>query len=1277
MATYKGILTNNGKALIAGATVSNKINYSHIAVGDGNGSVPVPSETRTTLINEKARIALNVVEINPNNTNQIVCEAIIPSNVGGFYIRELGLYAGNTMVVNASYPPTYKPLADEGGAREINIKLVINIQNAEVIALYLDDSLIYATREWVNKNYIRRNEIVDNLATNDSTKPLSAKQGKNLQDNKLDKTANAVGIELKENRTLKPTQLSQAIQGFFGTLYSDNSTFYCDLITLNGWIDASGGRKNALVFNKTSQSLHHYQADYAGESWAYKKQIAYTDSDITGNAASATKLQNVRKINGVDFDGTQDINIEAPVRFNGTISNLQQIDQALLDGKYTVVEFNVAGLYGYGVLVVFRSGGMCHQVYYPHQAGGTNNATMAMRQAWNVNGNIASWSDWRIVGTQDDSKLPLVGGTVSGNLRVNGIVFSNKVYGDSDLWFTSENEQKGRRILTGGILASDTFSEANLIPNLGIYAKGAIHTKTGVYADKYFGYNGPATYTGYLDGKLTTPRLINGVAFDASTDINIPPVSFYIPAGADLNKYQKAGLYYQNADVDAAKIANVPQANAFALRVEESAGCSQWLTPYNGGGVVYYRHFYDGTWSTWIKIDPHNIDGNAATATRLQTTRQVSFSGAATGYFNFDGSGNSSCLLTLSNSGVVAGTYSSTIQIPSLTINDKGIITGISQQTIRSATINQSGVVQLADDLTTDDNSKALTAKQGRNLQDNKLDKNENAVGLKMGEDRTLLPTELSPLSLQTFFGTYNSNDSSAFCDFITLNGWIDASGGRKNALVFNKIATGLYHFQADYGSQSWTIKRELAYTDSNISGNAASATKLQNVRKINGVDFDGTQDINIEAPVRFNGTISNLQQIDQALLDGKYTVVEFNVAGLYGYGVLVVFRSGGMCHQVYYPHQAGGTNNATMAMRQAWNVNGNIASWSDWRIVGTQDDSKLPLVGGTVSGNLRVNGIVFSNKVYGDSDLWFTSENEQKGRRILTGGILASDTFSEANLIPNLGIYAKGAIHTKTGVYADKYFGYNGPATYTGYLDGKLTTPRLINGVAFDASTDINIPPVSFYIPAGADLNNYLKTGFYYQDTDAGAAQIANLPQTNAFELRVETSAGSSQWLSPYNGGGVVFYRHYYGGTWSAWIKIDPHNIDGNAATATRLQTARNIALTGAVSGSANFDGSGNITIVTTANNAIGVGQSWSDVTSSRSSNTTYTNTTGKPIQIMVLTPSWNNAGSFDLLVDGVPVVSIGNQDGYNQSKPTSVLISNGSTYRVNGNFQKWSELR
>lgn len=44
--------------------------------------------------------------------------------------------------------------------------------------------------------------------------------------------------------------------------------------------------------------------------------------------------------------------------------------------------------------------------------------------------------------------------------------------------------------------------------------------------------------------------------------------------------------------------------------------------------------------------------------------------------------------------------------------------------------------------------------------------------------------------------------------------------------------------------------------------------------------------------------------------------------------------------------------------------------------------------------------------------------------------------------------------------------------------------------------------------------------------------------------------------------------------------------SVSGNAGTATRLATARAIAVSGAVTGSANFDGSGNITISTTLQN-------------------------------------------------------------------------------------------
>ena len=96
---------------------------------------------------------------------------------------------------------------------------------------------------------------------------------------------------------------------------------------------------------------------------------------------------------------------------------------------------------------------------------------------------------------------------------------------------------------------------------------------------------------------------------------------------------------------------------------------------------------------------------NAVSATKLKATRTISFSGGATGSFNFDGSGNSSCILTLANSGVVASTYGSSLKIPVLTVNAKGLITGVSEQQI-----------PIVDDLTTGGSAKLLSAEQGKVL---------------------------------------------------------------------------------------------------------------------------------------------------------------------------------------------------------------------------------------------------------------------------------------------------------------------------------------------------------------------------------------------------------------------------------------------------------------------------------------------------------------------------------------------------------------------------------
>lgn len=115
-----------------------------------------------------------------------------------------------------------------------------------------------------------------------------------------------------------------------------------------------------------------------------------------------------------------------------------------------------------------------------------------------------------------------------------------------------------------------------------------------------------------------------------------------------------------------------------------------------------------------VKLDK---TANAVSATKLETSHTVSFSGAATGSFNFDGSSNSSAVLTLANSGVAASTYGGNLKIPVVTVNAKGLITGVSEQNI-----------PIVDNLTTDDALKPVSAKQAKNLQDNKLGKTENAA---------------------------------------------------------------------------------------------------------------------------------------------------------------------------------------------------------------------------------------------------------------------------------------------------------------------------------------------------------------------------------------------------------------------------------------------------------------------------------------------------------------------------------------------------------------------
>ena len=114
-AKYFAILTNQGAAKLANATaLGTKLNLTQLAVGDGNGVLPTPDAAQTKLINQKRIAPLNMLSVDPNNSSQIIAEQIIPENEGGFWIREIGLYDDDgVLIAVANCPETYKPQLQE------------------------------------------------------------------------------------------------------------------------------------------------------------------------------------------------------------------------------------------------------------------------------------------------------------------------------------------------------------------------------------------------------------------------------------------------------------------------------------------------------------------------------------------------------------------------------------------------------------------------------------------------------------------------------------------------------------------------------------------------------------------------------------------------------------------------------------------------------------------------------------------------------------------------------------------------------------------------------------------------------------------------------------------------------------------------------------------------------------------------------------------------------------------------------------------------------------
>ncbi|EHF1082804.1 phage tail protein [Campylobacter coli] len=215
---YYTILTKTGIAkFIAARASGNGVNLKSFKL---SSKVILPNEDMQSLEEIVYEANINAKSIDKNNPNYVNLECYIPSDVGGFEINAVGIYdeVGDLLAVG-NLPRTYKPILKEGSAKELMIKIVMELSNAEEVILKLDPSVIMASRDYVDAIKIELKLEIETLMQqyNDAFKKVWDELSKYLLESKFNtEIAKYVTLTTKQdingikNFTKLPTSNLQA-----------------------------------------------------------------------------------------------------------------------------------------------------------------------------------------------------------------------------------------------------------------------------------------------------------------------------------------------------------------------------------------------------------------------------------------------------------------------------------------------------------------------------------------------------------------------------------------------------------------------------------------------------------------------------------------------------------------------------------------------------------------------------------------------------------------------------------------------------------------------------------------------------------------------------------------------------------------------------------------------------------------------------------------------------------------------------------------------------------
>lgn len=606
-----------------------------------------------------------------------------------------------------------------------------------------------------------------------------------------------------------------------------------------------------------------------------------------------------------------------------------------------------------------------------------------------------------------------------------------------------------------------------------------------------------------------------------------------------------------------------------------------------------------GTASTVARTDhvhpaQTSVSGNAGTATKLQNSRTISITGDSTGSTSFDGSANASIALTLANSGVTAGSYGQsanatasfggTITVPQITVDAKGRVTSAASRTI-TMPANPNSDTKVTNTLATTTKAyvtgtTSATTNTGTQVFDTGVYLDTTAGKLvattfagalsgnatsatKATQDsagQQINTTYIKGLSVSGRTITYTKGDGTTGT-ITTQDTNTTYSTGTSSALGLTKLYTGTGTATDGTMTQA-AINTALSgkaasshthnYAGSSSAGGAAnSATVLATARTINGTSFNGSANITTANwGTARTLTIGNTGKSVNGSGNVSWSLSEIGAAPAgYGLGTTCQDKSSQDCNNILVTGFYMGSNmtNKPSGCTQGW----------IYLLVMRHNDSWVRQVAydfGTASQvytRVKQNGS-WTAWVATDTNTWRGVQDN------------LTSTATDQSLSANQGKVLKGLIDGKAA--SSHTHNYAGSSSAGGAANSAntLATARTINGTSFNGSANITT-------------------------ANWGTARIITIGSTG----KSVNGSGSVSWTLREIGAAASDHTHNYAGSSSA---------GGAANTAVKLHTARTISLGGILSGSASFDGSGNVTItaaandITTITKSLKVTTSWMD---------------------------------------------------------------------------------